>query len=474
MKGELEVKGITSYPRLMLAAPKSGSGKTMVTCGLLAALKKRGLDCRSFKCGPDYIDPMFHKYVLGIGGGNLDTFFLPGKQVREQFKRLAVGADISVIEGVMGYYDGVGGNSMWASSYDTACSVEAPVVLLLDCRGASLSLAAQAWGFLHFEEDSRIKGVILNRISPTMALRLTPEFQKRGITVYGYLPECQAAKVSGRHLGLVLPEELGALLEQISGLAEEIEKTVDLDGLLTLAREAEGLWERGGKSEEKKGMDARKAKSPATARVRIGIAAGSGFCFYYQENLELFESLGGDFVEFDPLTDRHLPKGVRGLLFGGGYPELYAEALSNNKAMLMEVRNAARDGIPILAECGGFMYLHDELVTKEGKAYSMAGIIEGRTYPVKKLPRFGYVELKPYEDTPFLKKGETIRGHEFHYWESTACGQDMMAVKPGGGTGWDCIHAKACMMAGFPHLYYPSNPAAARRFIDLCGKGGKK
>lgn len=473
----MEPEGKTSYPRLMLSAPKSGSGKTMLTCGLLAALKKRGIRCRSFKCGPDYIDPMFHKYVLGIGGGNLDTFFLPGEKVKEQFIKQAAGGEVSLIEGVMGYYDGVGGNSLWASSYDTACAVKAPVVLLLDCKGASLSLAAEAWGFLHFQEDSRIRGVILNRISPSMAFRLTPEFEKLGITVYGYLPECAAAEVLSRHLGLVLPKELPRLQKQLGQLALELEKTVDIDGLLTLSGEAECFGEEmGGPLENpvrKMPEENLQGEIPQDkTTVRIGIAAGSAFCFYYQENLALFESLGAVFVEFDPLSDPYLPEGVRGLMFGGGYPELYGKALSGNVTMRSEVRKAARDGIPILAECGGFLYLHEELETKEGKTFSMAGVIKGRAYPVKKLPRFGYVTLEPYGDTPFLKKGESIRGHEFHYWESTDCGRAMKAVKPGGGRGFDCIHAKRNIMAGFPHLYYPSGPAAAKRFIDLCRKGG--
>jgi cobyrinic acid a,c-diamide synthase len=460
----------TAYPRLMLAAPKSGSGKTMMTCGLLAAWKKRKIECRAFKCGPDYIDPMFHKYVLGIDGGNLDTFFLPEEEVRNQFKDLAAGADLSVVEGVMGYYDGVGGNDTWASSYDTARALDAPVVLVLDCKGASLSLAAEIKGFLEYRKDSRIRGVILNRISPVMAERLVPEIEKLGISVFGYLPECDAAKVTSRHLGLVIPEESKALRERLELLALEMEKTVDVEGLLRLAGGAGELKDDGEAAEG--GAEAVIAiEAHGTERIRIGIARDEAFCFYYQENIKLFESLGAEFVEFDPMRDEHLPKEIAGLMLGGGYPELYAERLSANGSLLREIKEAAAGGMPILAECGGFLYLHEELETKEGEVFPMAGVIAGRAFPTGKLSRFGYIGLVPYGDTQLLKEGEEIRGHEFHYWDSTACGNAMKAVKPGGKRSWDCIHADGGLLAGFPHLYYPSNPSAAERWLELCRKG---
>lgn len=467
------------FPRLLLAAPKSGSGKTMMTCGILAALKRRGLACRSFKCGPDYIDPLFHKSVLGIEGGNLDTYFLPACRVREQFAALAAGADISVVEGVMGYYDGVGGDSVWASSYDVACAVDAPVVLILDCRGASLSLTAEVKGFLEYREDSCIRGVILNRISPVMAERLRPKFEELGIAVYGYLPECRAAAVASRHLGLVLPEEQEALGEKMEALAREIEKTVDIDGLIALAEEAKDLRAGAQKQDisEKNGAEEGKSGARETAAshepVRIGIARDEAFCFYYQENLKLLKRLGAQLVEFDPIRDEALPEGVRGLIFGGGYPELYAKELSANRFLRKAVRAAAADGMPMLAECGGFLYLHDELETKEGEVYPMAGVIEGRAYPVGKLARFGYIELISAGGTPLLPETESIRGHEFHYWESTNCGRTLLAVKPGGSRSWECNHGTEGFLAGFPHLYYPSNPAVLERWLNLCRKGQK-
>lgn len=446
-------------PRLMLAAPKSGSGKTMITIALLKALANRGLSCRSFKCGPDYIDPMFHKYVLGIDGGNLDTYFVSEKQAAKQFAQQAEGADLSVIEGVMGFYDGVGGNSLQASSYEAACAVDAPVVLILDCKGASLSLAALVKGFLEYRKDSHIKGVILNRISPALAERLMPPIEALGVRVFGYLPELLAGCLESRHLGLVLPGELSGLRENIKELARQLEKTVDVEGLLKLAEEAPPL----NRAEEGSCLNQGNLE-----KVVVGIARDEAFCFYYQENLELLKQLGAELVPFSPIHDKRLPKGSCGLLLGGGYPELYAEALSENISMRKEIFQAAQKAMPLLAECGGFMYLHKELETKEHSIWPMAGVIDARAFPTDRLSRFGYIEAVPQRDTLFLKQNEGIRGHEFHYWESTAKGDDLRAFKPERSRSWDCAHAQNAMLAGFPHFYYPSNPAFAQRFVEAC------
>ncbi len=451
-----------SYPRFMIAAPKSGSGKTMMTCGLLNAFLLRKLSCRSFKCGPDYIDPMFHKYVLNIEGGNLDTFFLEEEQVRDQFLDQAKGAGISVIEGVMGYYDGVGGDTTQASSYQVACALDAPVVLVLDCKGASLSLAAVVKGFLEYRKNSHIKGVILNRTSSVMAKRLTPVMEELGVKVYGYLPECEEGSFGSRHLGLVLPGELKGLKDQLDQLAMTLESTIDLEGLLKLARDANPL------PPSHEGSKGRISRTAPEKEVLIGLALDEAFCFYYQENLKLLEEMGARLIPFSPLHDKNLPSGICGLLLGGGYPELYGRELSENKSMLLEIKKAWKRGLPILAECGGFMYLHDQLETKDHKTYSMAGVIDGSVFPTERLLRFGYIEVFPREDTLLLKKGESIRGHEFHYWDSTNNGTYMEAKKPGRKKSWDCVHGKGNLLAGFPHFYYPSNPELPKRFVEAC------
>ena len=275
--------------RIMLAAPKSGSGKTMITCGLLQAFLLRGISCRSFKCGPDYIDPMFHKAVLGIDGGNLDTFFLDTESVRELFIRESHDTEISVIEGVMGYYDGMGGDSTWASSYEVACAVEAPVVLILDCRGASLSLAAVLKGFLEYRKDCRIEGVILNRISSVMAERLTPRIEALGIRVYGYLPQCVEADFSSRHLGLKIPGEVEGLMDKLKKLAYKMEETVDIDGLFELSETAPLLTFESERNDKEK-------LTAFSEKVPVGIAVDEAFCFYYQENRKLLEEMGAELI----------------------------------------------------------------------------------------------------------------------------------------------------------------------------------
>lgn len=460
------------YPRLMLAAPKSGSGKTMMTCGLLSALLNRKISCRSFKCGPDYIDPMFHKYVLNIDGGNLDTFFLEKERVRAQFMTQAKGAGLSIIEGVMGYYDGVGGDSTWASSYEVACALDAPAVLVLDCKGASLSLAATAKGFLEYKENSHIRGVILNRTSEPMMERLRPAMEELGLTVYGYLPDCEEGRLDSRHLGLVLPGEQRGLKEQLDKLAGKLEETLDIDGLLLLAQSAGPLPESQKEStflpNSWKDTDPPFHHGAFEKEVLIGLAQDEAFCFYYQENLRQLENMGARLVPFSPIHDKRLPKGIQGILFGGGYPELYPEELSQNKSMIQDIREAFARSMPILAECGGFMYLHEELETRDNKSYSMAGIIQGKAFPTSRLLRFGYIEAFSLEDGPFFKAGESIRGHEFHYWDSTDNGSQMEARKPGGNRSWNCVHSRGNLLAGFPHFYYPSNPVFAKRFLEAC------
>ena len=268
-----------------------------MTCGLLNAFLLRKLSCRSFKCGPDYIDPMFHKYVLGIDGGNLDTYFLDKEQVREQFLDQARGAGISVIEGVMGYYDGVGGDTTQASSYEVACTLDAPVVLVLDCKGASLSLSAVVKGFLEYKEDSHIKGVILNRTSSVMAERLKPAMEELGVHVYGYLPECAEGTLDSRHLGLVLPGEQKDLKDQLNPLAMKLETTIDINGLIKLALDSRPLPSLQG------GLKNQDSQAAQGKEVLIGLALDEAFCFYYQENLRLFNEMGAKLI---PLSLIHI------------------------------------------------------------------------------------------------------------------------------------------------------------------------
>lgn len=474
----LSADSVGVFPRIMLAAPKSGSGKTLLTCGLLEILRRRGLNPIACKCGPDYIDPMFHRYVLGIPGRNLDSFFMPAEGVRKVLVDAVreEQAGIAVLEGVMGYYDGLGGTETSASSWEIAEITDTPAILVLDCKGASLSAAAMASGFLHFREKSHIAGVILNRVSSMYYERLAAAVEEAsGLPVLGYLPESEEYRMESRHLGLFLPGEIDRLRERIGRLADQMEKSIAVERVLEVAGMLPLRIENKEKEKaENESMEAESiAKFPAcqeqkvTSRVRIGVARDEAFCFYYQENFRLLEQMGAELVYFSPLRDKKIPDRVDGLLFGGGYPENYARELAKNAAMRESIRRSIAAGMPFLAECGGFLYLHRTLEGSDGKHWEMAGVYPFDAYRTNRLRRFGYVRL-------LTSSGQEIHGHEFHYWESEDPGTDWEAVKPTGNRSWRCIHEKGGQIGGFPHLYYASCPDFLRKWLDVCAKGSQK
>ena len=480
-----------NLPRIAFAAPSSGSGKTVITCGFLNLLQRRNLSCISFKCGPDYIDPMFHRYVLGIPGYNLDSFFLSPEQVGNLLIEKAsaiqkdktiqknctakkadvvVKADVAVIEGVMGFYDGIGGNTSHASTYEIAKITDTPVVLVVDGKKSSLSLAALVKGFLEYAPDSHICGVILNRTSPAMAERLKPHLEKLGIRVYGAVPVCKEADWESRHLGLILPGEQEKLQEKVDSWTDRLEEHLDIEGLLELANQAPSLEKHResalsasaiSTAQPTKSIMKNSAKSPVKTIRRIAIARDEAFCFYYQDNLDLLQAAGWELIPFSPLRDRHLPcAGISAILLGGGYPEVFVKELSENQAMIKEIQTASRHGIKFLAECGGFLYLHEWLEGTNAISYPMAGLLPAKGFKTDKLSRFGYITL-------FDAQGNRMfRGHEFHYWDSTIPGQDWKAVKPLSTRQWDCMVATENMLAGFPHLYYGSNPERILQFLS--------
>lgn len=474
----LSADSVGVFPRIMLAAPKSGSGKTLLTCGLLEILRRRGLNPIACKCGPDYIDPMFHRYVLGIPGRNLDSFFLPTEGVRKVLVDAVreEQAGIAVLEGVMGYYDGLGGTETSASSWEIAEITDTPAILVLDCKGASLSAAAMASGFLHFRKKSHIAGVILNRVSSMYYERLAAAVEEAsGLPVLGYLPESEEYRMESRHLGLFLPGEIDRLRERIGRLADQMEKSIAVERVLEVAGMLPLRIENKEKEKaENESMEAESiAKFPAcqeqkvTSRVRIGVARDEAFCFYYQENFRLLEQMGAELVYFSPLRDKKIPDRVDGLLFGGGYPENYARELAKNAAMRESIRRSIAAGMPFLAECGGFLYLHRTLEGSDGKHWEMAGVYPFDAYRTNRLRRFGYVRL-------LTSSGQEIHGHEFHYWESEDPGTDWEAVKPTGNRSWRCIHEKGGQIGGFPHLYYASCPDFLRKWLDVCAKGSQQ
>ena len=471
--------------RILIGAPGSGSGKTLITCGLLTALKQRGLSCRSYKCGPDYIDPMFHRWVLGIPSGNLDSYFSGPDAIRSRLREETAEADMTVVEGVMGYYDGLGGDSVQASAYHIASITETPAVLVVNGRGAGLSLAALVKGFREFRPDSRIAGVIVNRTSPKMAERLRKPIEETGAAFLGCLPEIPDIELKSRHLGLVMPEETERLREIFARTAEEMEAHLDLDRLLSLAGTCPDLAgtcpDLAGICPDLSGTSpspVAPSLSPAapsaglaeaglgfpegdgTDPVTVAVARDEAFCFYYEENLRLLEKMGARLVEFSPLRDPCPPE-ADGLLLGGGYPELYGRELEGNRPMRESIRALAEAGLPVMAECGGFMYLKEELEGADGRMYAMAGFLPGSCKNAGRLTRFGYLELSGLPEGP-------VRGHEFHYWDCTENGELCLARKPSGGRSWRCMERKKGVTAGFPHLYYPSNPGVPGAFLEKC------
>lgn len=453
--------------RIMIAAPKSGSGKTVVTCLLLQTLQNSGWQAVSYKCGPDYIDPMFHEQVIGVPARNLDTFFTGEERTRDLFLNSAADRDFAVLEGVMGLYDGLGGIREEGSSYHLAEVTKTPILLVIDAKGMGRSLLSLIAGFLAYDKAHLIKGVLLNRISRGYYEVLKPLIEEElKVPVAGFLPEKDVLHIESRHLGLMMPEESGDIQGKLRIASEEFVKTVSMEKMIEIAVGAEEL-----KDYEKKVLRERKpGKADYIAdRPVIAVARDEAFCFYYVDNLLMLEEYGAEIQYFSPLRDAGLPEKCHGLLIGGGYPELYAGRLSENKKMLGAVRAASESGMPVVAECGGFMYLHSAMTDREGIRHAMAGVIPADCFYTGKLVRFGYVEIQEKQSS-FLPRGERIRGHEFHYYDSTDNGNGAIAIKPVTGKNYSCMIEDETHWMGFPHLYYPSNPMFAGAFVAKAAK----
>ena len=480
--------------RFMLAAARSGSGKTTITCALLLALKERKLKLKAFKCGPDYIDPMFHKRVLGIESRNLDLFFTDEENTRRLFL-LDNDSDVSVIEGVMGLYDGLGGISEEASSYHLAGTLKSPIILIVDAHGCGRSLVAEILGFMAMDYEKLIKGVILNRTSKAFYEMIKPIIEEEtSVKCLGFVPKLKELVLDSRHLGLILPGEIEGLDEKLKEAAREVTANVDIDGILEIAQNESG--EIGKESEQKdNGISSRIAgvndpeevyitskTGTKKEKLRVGIAMDEAFCFYYEDNLRLLTEAGCELIPFSPIHDKVLPEDINGLILGGGYPENYAKELSENKPMLAEIKRAIDGNMPAIAECGGFMYLHDTITLSDGTSHKMAGVIRGGCHYTGHLVRFGYIELEDnkmqtrqhdgsfeknnLKNKKIIKKIKKIKGHEFHYFDSDSNGSDWIAKKPGGKKLWECMSDENGHLWGFPHLYYPSCPGITDAFYD--------
>lgn len=451
-------------PRIILAAPKSGSGKTTVTAALLSALKERGLSVQAFKAGPDFIDPMYQERITGRPSINLDTYLAGTKMTASLFAWhcMEQKTDLAVIEGVMGLFDGAGGIAEDGSTYDLARALDCPILLAVDAKGMGRSLLAVLAGFLSMDTSHLIRGVLLNRVSGPFARTLAKLVEDSlQLPVVGCFPEEKALHLESRHLGLKLPGENSEndVSLHAAGL---LEANADVERILTIARAAPALSAPGSPFPETK-----------AAPFRAAIARDEAFCFVYQDNLNLLRAMGAEIVPFSPLHDRVLPEGIQGLYLPGGYPELHAGELSENVSMREDIKKKLQEGLPCIAECGGFLYLLASMEDMEGERYPMAGFLPGNAVYTGHLVRFGYLELS--EKTPrFLGVGETIRGHEFHYYEATDCGSACTAGKPVSHRRFACVHETGNQFFGFPHLYWPSCPSFAEHFSDFCRAFGRK
>jgi len=455
---------------IIIAGTQSGVGKTTISIGIMAALKARGLAVQPFKTGPDFIDPAYHRHVTGRVSRNLDGWMMGKKAVREVYARAGADTDISVIEGAMGLFDGIGRGLTEGSAAEVARLTGAPVILVVDARSMAGSAAAVVKGFETLDPDVRIAGVILNRVGSARHEEMLRAAIKRHCRakVIGAIPREDGLDIPSRHLGLTT-DVAGILTPKfVKSLKALIEKSLDMDALLKIAGRAERVEGRA------KAMSSIKSKSSS----RLAVAMDEAFCFYYQDNLDLLRSYGIEIVPFSPLKDGGLPENISGIYLGGGYPEMYARGLASNDFVKRGILDAARGGMPIYAECGGFMYLTEGITDIEGVYHPMAGIFPTRTRMLKERKALGYREVVVAGAGTLFPQGGVARGHEYHYSEidpmpkgvGRAYTMRSGADKELGREGY----VKGNMLASYVHLHFMSNRRFARSFAEkikrVCSK----
>lgn len=446
-------------PRIMIAGTHSGVGKTTIATGLMAALAKRGLQVQGFKTGPDYIDPGYHTLVTGRPARNLDAYMLPPDTLERLFVTAAAKADIAVIEGVMGLFDGGAGGV--GSTANLAKQLKTPVILIVDIRSMADSAAAVVYGFVNFDAGVRIAGVILNRAGSERHYRMVKEAieHKVGIPVIGCFHKDEKLVLPERHLGLLPVQENGSI-DRLTILAEKVAEMLDLDRIMQVAEDAGVLTAIPSYPQKR------------SCRVRIGIAKDEAFTFYYQDGLETLEALGAELVFFSPLRDSNLPEGVDGLVFGGGFPEMFVKELAANVSLQEAIQRAHAAGMPIYAECGGLMYLCRELIDFAGKAYPLTGLVPAACRMQKKLVTVGYVEAEACQDTVLCPRKGQIKGHEFHFsimvpdsepfnWAFTVKRHRDGRSYPGG-------YCRGNLLASYLHCHFAGSPETALYFVEKC------
>lgn len=456
-------------PRVIIAGTGSGVGKTTFTLGLIAAFRARGLRVQPFKCGPDYLDPTYHTLAASAPCRNLDTWMLEPEVTTGLYTCAVAGADVAVIEGVMGLHDGRGGAGERGSTAEVAKLLRAPVVLVIDAGRLSRSAGAMVLGYQAFDPDVWIAGVLLNQVGTERHRHWVAEGigERTTIPILGYLPKQAPVALPERHLGLVPAREVEDVAGSLAAIREQVEATVDVEGILTLARTAEPIPAAG---------RALFPETPPQTEVRIGLAHDAAFGFYYEDNLDLLRAWGAELVAMSPLQDRTFPAELQGLYIGGGFPELHAGRLAANRSFRQQIAEAAGDGMPVYAECGGLMYLAESLVDREGERHAMVGAVPGTSVMERSRVRMGYVRATAVRDSILAQAGVTVKGHEFH-WSSMAPPDPRDAAYriPGDGARLEGIVGGPTgnILASYLHLHFGSDLRLIHRFLDRCRAWGR-
>ena len=459
-------------PRVVIGAVSSGSGKTTIVTGILSALRQRGLNVQSYKIGPDYIDPGYHKLASGNPAHNLDSWLMPQEKLKEVFCRTAEEADIAIIEGVMGLYDG--GRKGVSSTAEIAKLLDAPVILVIDAKSMGASAAAIALGFKMYDPEVKLAGVILNRLgSPTHKTMIENALKNIGIDVFGAIRRDDSLVMPERHLGL-LPVEENEEQEIVDKIGEAVANQVDLDEIMKLAETQFSIdIDEIGEDNENEDIPQKK--------IKIAVAKDDAFSFYYPESIRMLEKFGAEIVNFSPLKDKKLPK-CDGVILGGGFPEMFAEELQANVSMQESLRKAVNKGKPVYAECGGFMYLTEGLTDFEDVFHPMTGIIPVKVQMNKKLQMVGYVEAKMELSTVLGEKDTVIKGHEFHFSSEIAEeNKDMQGFERAftftrmrNNATYPAGFVRDNVLGSYLHIHFIGCPESAQYFVDKCRENRRK
>ena len=461
---------MNQLPRIMIAGTNSGVGKTTVTLGIMSALVQKGIKVQGFKAGPDYIDPSHHTFVTGNASKNLDTWMMGENACRELFERSALNADVSVIEGVMGLYDGSIDSSGHGSSAHLAKILNTPVILVVNARGVAQSAGAVVMGFKEFDREVNLAGIVINNVASQNHYDIIKKAieESCSVAVLGYLKKESDITIPERHLGLIPSEEKKINSALYDKLGQMVLETIDIDKLQEIAGSAAVF------PDYNRSIFINRASS---LDVTLAVARDSAFCFYYQDDIDLFEELGAKIIEFSPLADKSLPDGIDGIFMGGGFPELFADRLMKNESMRKSILEAHKQGTVIYGECGGMMYLLEKLIDCEGRSFKMSGVLIGTSRMENRRQGLGYVIADATCDNIICESADTFRAHEFHWSKLQDVPDDTVFAyntrkSNGKKTGIDGI-CKSNVLASYTHIHFSSNPDLAKSILSTMAKRSK-